>query len=227
MLNKYDKVYAFTLAEVLMILLVIGIISITTIPSLLKDINDLHLRTAWKKAYAELSQAYLKIKQDQNGDMSKYFGYNYASSTLALEFSINISSAKTKLVSNRTVSCVNPIRSLTGIYKTLSGREFDAYNLRAGQIALNNGMQIFFRTYNPDKMLIFVDVNTTEKGPNVLGRDLFGVQVSKDSIKPFGAIGTGLENTCNTNYVTKGELSAFQTGSYAEGAGCSAEYLYK
>ncbi|MDD3236767.1 MAG: type II secretion system protein [Candidatus Gastranaerophilales bacterium] len=48
---------AFTLAEVLITLVIIGVIAALTIPALLNDTNKQEYRTATKKAYSVLSQA--------------------------------------------------------------------------------------------------------------------------------------------------------------------------
>ena len=50
------KLLAFTLAEVLIVLGIIGIVAEMTIPSLVKQTQDLEFKSAWKKAYSELNQ---------------------------------------------------------------------------------------------------------------------------------------------------------------------------
>jgi len=52
-----------------------------------------------------------------------------------------------------------------------------------------------------------VDVNGT-KGPNVIGRDIFGMWLLENKVIPYGT--SGFSNTCNTS---------------STGLGCSAQYL--
>jgi len=56
-IGKNSENYAFTLAEVLITLGIIGIVAALTIPSLINSIQDSQYKTAYKKAYSEASQA--------------------------------------------------------------------------------------------------------------------------------------------------------------------------
>ncbi|OGI19904.1 MAG: hypothetical protein A2287_02595 [Candidatus Melainabacteria bacterium RIFOXYA12_FULL_32_12] len=48
---------AFTLAEILLTLTIVGIISSMTIPALLNRVSDTELITRWRKVFAEISNA--------------------------------------------------------------------------------------------------------------------------------------------------------------------------
>ena len=63
--NTYK--FAFTLAEVLITLAIIGVIAAMTIPSLMSKTNDAELKAAAKVAYSNLSQAVMKVSQDHAG----------------------------------------------------------------------------------------------------------------------------------------------------------------
>lgn len=58
--------FAFTLAEVLITLGIIGIVAAMTIPSLIKRTNEAELTTAFKKSYSIANQAY-KMAVQENG----------------------------------------------------------------------------------------------------------------------------------------------------------------
>ena len=58
------KQAAFTLAEVLITLGIIGIVAAMTIPTLLQKMNDIHNKALWKKKYSEIVQAYTAVKQE-------------------------------------------------------------------------------------------------------------------------------------------------------------------
>ena len=60
-------------------------------------------------------------------------------------------------------------------YKSLGGRQIDSVEYNSGSVVLNDGTTLYFRNYNIGYLLIFVDVNGYTKGPNILGRDLFGL----------------------------------------------------
>src|SRR5574344_3111914 len=55
---------AFTLAEVLIVLAIIGVVAAMTIPTLMNKIQDMRYKTAYKKAYSVTSQAWTKAVND-------------------------------------------------------------------------------------------------------------------------------------------------------------------
>lgn len=57
---------AFTLAEVLITLGIIGIIAAITIPILMNNIDDIKYKSAYKKVYSEISQIFVKAIQEQS-----------------------------------------------------------------------------------------------------------------------------------------------------------------
>lgn len=61
------KKKAFTLAEVLITLGIIGIVAALTIPTLMKSTNDIELKTAFKKTYSSIVQAYTSVVSE-NGN---------------------------------------------------------------------------------------------------------------------------------------------------------------
>jgi len=65
-INKVKATFAFTLAEILIVLGVIGIISTLTIPTLLNNIQDMQYKSAYKKAYSNLYQAFNQAKTDNS-----------------------------------------------------------------------------------------------------------------------------------------------------------------
>ncbi len=62
MLQEFKKNIAFTLAEVLITLGVIGVIASMTIPTLINNTNENEFNAGLKKAYSTFSQAMLQLK---------------------------------------------------------------------------------------------------------------------------------------------------------------------
>lgn len=69
----HKRYKAFTLAEVLIALGIIGIIAAITIKALNNYTNDFELRVKFKKVYSELSAAFMKSVDDNGGPINCYF----------------------------------------------------------------------------------------------------------------------------------------------------------
>lgn len=68
--NKYIK--GFTLAEILITITIIGIISGLTIPSLIHSVQDQQLKIAYKKAFSVASQSYIAAINDRGSGFGTY-----------------------------------------------------------------------------------------------------------------------------------------------------------
>lgn len=62
----FKKFTAFTLAEVLITLGIIGVVAAMTIPTLMNKTQDREFKTAYKKAYSDLSQAFAQAINEQS-----------------------------------------------------------------------------------------------------------------------------------------------------------------
>lgn len=65
-MKKRNKKRAFTLAEVLLTLAIVGIVAALTIPSLINSMNESQYRSGLKKSYSVLSNAARSIMMDNN-----------------------------------------------------------------------------------------------------------------------------------------------------------------
>lgn len=231
--TKVQRYTAFTLAEVLTVLGIIGVVAAMTIPTLIQNVQQNQWKEAWKKQYSVISQAYALIKEEEGGDLSQYFDATQDSSALPLlaKMSDKISVLKScqyfSYVCGFNASTPSALLTSNTQYKTLSGDYINYHNLVYQQFVFKDGANFYSRNYQSEYAVVFVDVNGYLKNPNTLGKDMFGLIISKAKIVPFGAAGTGLENTCNAttslNFQTVN--LAFHSSS-AAGASCSAEYLY-
>lgn len=70
--KTWRKRFAYTLAEILIVLGIIGVVSAMTIPTMINDFQDQQYKTAYKKAYSAISQAFLNASRE--GDIGSLTG---------------------------------------------------------------------------------------------------------------------------------------------------------
>lgn len=209
---------AFTLAEVLITLGIIGIVAAMTIPTLIKNTQDMEFKTTFKKTYSEINSAIVQIKQD-NGGTLKNFCTQLDSSSILQAFSPYFKILST-CTNNASYQCFAEAHLMSGS----SATAYSPSLTNAGTIALftlTNGVNIAIQIHSANCSFangnncgwILIDTNGM-KPPNRFGKDLYGVSILEDKILPFGAInayGSGA-SSCNSS---------------STGYSCSSEYLYK
>jgi|GEM_PF-359776 len=210
----------FTLAEVLITLLIIGIIASIVIPALINDVQDAELKTKWKKEFGVITQAYKNVKLD-DGDYN--FIFTASSGTdLNNKMSKYFNIAKFCGTYYDRLDCFVSHTAKFN-YKSLDGSLLAASMFDNAQFYLTDGSFIMIEEYGK---YMYVDVNGFEKGPNVLGKDLFGIKALSDRILPLGADGTGeTMDTCNNTPKNCTTDMGNGTSTPCAGAGCSFEYL--
>lgn len=219
------KKLAFTLAEVLIVVGIIGIVAELTIPTLVKDFQEKVLVTQLKKMYSVLSQAYAMARND-NGEprMWSVTGMN----DIANIFIPYLQTNKVDSPAGQGFSA--GIMSDWGYPAGIADlrRSTINYNIR-GQVQLKTGEFLYFSnpvpvpgglTCTTDSafdmcFLIIADVNG-QKPPNRFGVDVFGFQANKSLITPFGAANAHpTAAVCSTSANTS-------WGNISNGAGCTA-----
>ena len=177
----------FTLAEVLITLGIIGVVSALTIPTLIANYQEKVTENKVKKMYNTLSNA-VSMAMVENGQVDEW-DVNYSSYDSAGDF-FKLIEPYLKVSKNceRTPGCV-----YNGVYKYLSGNKHSTnYNTNTNyyKFILNDGSNLWFRV-NPDVydagisdvMAIFwYDVNG-ENEPNQIGKDTFLFHA-----KPYGLV---------------------------------------
>jgi len=201
----------FTLAEVLITLLIIGVIASIVIPGLIADTQQAEYKAAWKKAFASISQAHKQIIMDNGGTLADAAANN---SDLRNLF-------KNKM--NTVTTCDDA--SCTAISLLLLNGT-TASNFASYSMVLSDGTIIGFNfnssacthngwVYNTGECAwLIVDVNGKKK-PNQWGKDIYGIWVINNQILPWGANPAG---TASSSYVE----STCSTSGY----GCGSKYLY-
>lgn len=167
---------AFTLAEVLITLSIIGVVAAMTMPTLIGKYNKMVWTNQLKKSYSTVSQGFQKMLADES-----------APDILSTSFVSERESLGKYL---KTLNITNGDRNNAIAYymENASGKvsnedlsdelteKYDKYNLADGSILY---------TYPSIDKKVYIDVNGN-KGPNVVDRDLFYFYLEESGIlKPF------------------------------------------
>ncbi len=186
---------AFTLAEVLITLGIIGIVAAMTMPTLIHKNEERVTITKVKKFYSVMNQALLmaikdngyvdewnlNAELDENGDMQDSLLANYLKPYLKI--------SKDCASENNCIASVN--------YKLLDGSDWGNYGVskRYYKMILADGSYLWTRDSGSGKCnisdggypntcgIIWFDVNG-KKPPNAVGKDTFVFLVLKNSIVP-------------------------------------------
>ena len=164
---------AFTLAEVLITLGIIGVVAAMTIPTLVANYQKKETVTALKKAYSQLSQA-VKMSELENGD-KEYWNYDLPAETFMNTY------LKPFLKDVEQTNGFDIHKTIN--YKYLNGdriTESSVNDKNNSVIKLSDGTIIFVDGWSSGENTgrgILVDTNGFKK-PNILGRDLFAFGIT-------------------------------------------------
>ena len=167
------KHWAFTLAEVLLVLSIIGIISALTIPAVIKNTQNKELESAFKKSYSNLIAAYNKASI--NNPQTDYTGtvnyYSELAEAIYAEFSIakRISASE----ANKYEEKIKTYTLKNGLIPQCS--QLFLHNGKAIKTASGSAISII---YNCSSNWITIDTNGIDKKPNAYGHDVFLFMIS-------------------------------------------------
>lgn len=194
MINEQKNKLAFTLAEVLITLLIIGVISSIVIPAIVQDSQNAELKSAGKRAYSSLSDAARLIRNDGGGTIAPGFT---SVDDMKNNFAKYLSVAKVCAPGQYFGNCWNSVGAYcgdmtpcnSGIYQSTAWwTSSTAYST----MVLNNGSCVIFEWnsgYNGNCNgsdgagvcgRIYIDVNCN-KGPNTVNKDVFMLRVYQDA----------------------------------------------
>ena len=198
--------FAFTLAEVLITLGIIGVVAAITIPGLINNYKANKLRTQFLKSYSTIQQAF-KLMQEDDVSLDPT---TYATSTYYKTFMKYLQAPTDCGLGDKKIYPCAYIRNSADpafkYYKTLDGANASMAYFDDGQIALQDGTLLMFENFSditdgdPTRVYISVDLNGAKNPPNRWGYDLFTFQLVDEQIKAMGEKGTKFgDNYCNLN----------------------------
>lgn len=209
------KKAAFTLAEVLITLGIIGVVAAMTMPSLIQNYQEKATVTKLKKCYSLVSQAYVSILNDEGGSDTLQAGDDLE---MMEKFGKYLKYQKT---CGRNKGCFPNVT-----YKSVTGNGYSKWEddttdrsraiLTDGTLIMFNKSAMWGGEGNYLYAQIYVDINGF-KGPNQLGRDFFYFYISPEKIVPAGA--KALEEKNEDQKFTK---NCIQQNGYA----CAAWVIY-
>ena len=211
--GKFFK--AFTLAEVLITLGIIGVVAAITIPSLITSYKARRLRSQFLKSYSVVQQA-IRLMEADGEESFDALDYDRSTGEAFYRIFLKYVTGATDCgaFSRKNISCYNTstdyeqkYKNLTGT-STISGEFFDD-----GQIILADGTLLLFeQPQGWDRLWIFMDINGVNEKPNRLGYDLFTLQMTDKGLKAMG--------DADTTYVGDAYCSTTGTGGW-NGISCT------
>ncbi len=174
---------AFTLAEVLITLGIIGIVAALTIPNMLSNFKKRETVSKVKAAYSIFSQA-VKLSVEDNGETS---GWDTSDASVVVEkYLLPYMSGVIKVKG----SIANyPMRTLSSQGNPEMNRYLDwSWDLSSYPIyIMQNGMHFNYSNSNDGYPTIVVDINGSGK-PNIMGIDgfAFWIDPKTSSVVPAG-----------------------------------------
>lgn len=193
-MKKYNK--AFTLAEVLITLGIIGIVAEMTIPTLMNNVNNSVLAGLYKEDYSIIANA-VKMMQNDYGTVAA--GINSSIGTIS-NFGAYIKYAQICPNNSRTEGCASYVGANAANLRLLDGEgywwstDFDVQ----GAIMQNGSVFVYNHSNSACKNMtqlnvgvcgrITLDVNGP-KQPNVYGRDIFTIYITENGVCAQGSCG--------------------------------------
>lgn len=166
-----EKKPAFTLAEVLITLGIIGIVAAMTLPSLVGKYQKKVTATKLKKSFATL-QEIIRLSEKDNGEMSEWdFPKNADYAANESEFFKKYFLPYMKVVGKS--GYYSPSRESYQIYNINGGT---AINVLYWHILPDGSSIGMFSNVPGTYCWIFIDINAN-KGPNTLGKDIFMTEI--------------------------------------------------
>lgn len=167
------KKIAFTLAEVLVTLGIIGVVSAMTVPTLMQNYQRTSYVTQLHKVYNELSQAAIQAMNDSNALSLKE---SKVGNNMLILFNNYFKVVKTCTSGTDSLDC------FADDYSNLNGstiRIRDSLSNGSQCVVIASGAVMCIAHFGGGSYSVVTDVNG-KAGPNILGRDLFAFMLAND-----------------------------------------------
>ncbi len=186
---------AFTLAEVLITLGIIGVVASMTMPSLIQDKQNKELEAKFKKVYSVMQQALVKMSFDE-GQAVTYENYKSPIAFLNIYRTYFIQYIPCTKGRCDGYSVSESGQNISKIYKTFNGKSsIDSSYFDDTNTIIADGIEILtngdYRSYGIN---LTVDINGHKAKPNKWGYDLFTFQMVNGKLLPMGADNTNYYN---------------------------------
>lgn len=164
---------AFTLAEVLVTLGIIGVVSAMTIPTLIQNHQRKVFVTQLHKVYNEFQQAAVQYMTDRNALNLKEAGLTTNESA----------DAWIKKYFKVIQDCSDNPEACFAIneYKYMNGNSIEIFGNGVNQYIISDGTAVYVTADGDGRVNVWVDLNG-KKGPNIIGRDVFATKLYNNGV---------------------------------------------
>ncbi len=208
---------AFTLAEVLITLGIIGVVAAITIPSLINNYKAHRLSTQFLKSYSTIQQTFRQMEADDVSlDPATYQNTGllfYKEFAKHIKYTLDCGAYGRGDGMSKAKACFNYDYNDEGkllygtTYKSFDGKiGFQDTYLDDGQLVLMDGTNIMFENAGYGIIMVSVDINGFQSPPNKAGYDLFTFQFNDGVLKTMGDQGTkftDMNTYCNLKVSNK------------------------
>ncbi len=176
-----SSTFAFTLAEVLITLTIIGVVAALTIPSVIRAYQEQQYKTAFRKAYREATQAWhMAIAENPDVFTNKGgWGCTWPDGITTDYSKVDGRADAIKAQMKVIKSCINKSGCWPLNYESYGGLPFDTGYVNTFFWITADGMCWGAPWYTVDTTHLAVDTNC-EKGPNKIGKDIFSFLLGTD-----------------------------------------------
>lgn len=171
---------AFTLAEVLITLGIIGVVAAMTLPVLISNYNNKIYINQLKKSYSTFSQGMQKMFAEYNCPDWACMGMsddNLNDKNYMMDMFSRAFSMADKNTNSGKIDYVTKIYD-AGTDTALSANDYlFSFNLPDG-----SSWYYFGTLFYSNEFVVVVDINGKKKGPNKVGRDVFGMTLTAKGV---------------------------------------------
>ena len=173
------------MAEVLVTLGIIGVVSAMTVPTLMQNHQRKVYVTQLHKVYSEFQQAAVQYMTDKNALNLREAGLT---TNAAVDTWVKNSFKVIQDCSAAPENCF-----AIGEYRYMNGNAIDIFGNKVNQYVISDGTALYVTSVGDGRVNVWVDLNG-KKGPNIIGRDVFAMMLSNNGVMD--------DNPCDNNTTT-------------------------